>query len=232
MPPELRAPFAAHTLLRIDGAAVLTADTDLPAWVCESLERAPWVVVRRALAGCEAVAGGKASSRGGLVPVGIRGDSRQQRFAAWVSEEATLEQVTPQLLASRRPWALAGCEATCARRAAVPALAALDAVEKIMRQHALAGYWGPGGSVGFELTSGRSTATQSSDLDIVVQLDHAIPPTDANSLLSSLTVVPVRTDVLLEMPHGAVALSEYARGESFVLRTSQGPRLVKDVADL
>ena len=213
MPPE-STPFAAHTLLRIDGAAVLTADTDLPAWVCESLERAPWVVVRRA------------SSRGGLVPVGIRGDSRQQRFAAWVSEEATLEQVTPQLLASRRPWA------TSARRAAVPALAALDAVEKIMRQHALADYWGPGGSVGFELASGRSTATQSSDLDIVVQLDHAIRPIDADSLLSSLTVLPVRTDVLLEMPYGAVALSEYARGESFVLRTSQGPRLVKDVADL
>lgn len=220
MPPELRAPFAAHTLLRIEGAAVLTADADLPAWVCESLERAPWVVVRRAVAGCEA------SRRGDLVPVGIRGDSRQQRFAAWVPEEAIRDQVTPQLLASRRPWA------TSVRRAAVPALAALDAVEKIMRQHALAGYWGPGGSVGFELASGRSTATQSSDLDIVVQLDRAIPVMDARSLLSSLAVLPVRTDVLLELPHGAVALPEYARAESFVLRTARGPRLVRDVADL
>ena len=214
MPPESRTPFAAHTLLRIDGAAVLSAETSLPVWVCESLAGAPWVVVRRA------------SCRDGLVPVGIRGDSRQQRFAAWVSEEATLEQVTPQSLASRRLWA------TGARGAVAPALAALDAVEKIMHRHGFEGCWGPGGSVGFELATGRSTVNQNSDLDLVVQLDHAIPAIDARSLLSSLAVLPVRIDVLLEMPHGAVALSEYARAGGFVLRTAQGPLLVKDVADL
>ena len=214
MPPESRTPFAAHTLLRIDGAAVLRADTSLPAWVCESLERAPWVVVRRA------------SCRDGLVPVGIRGDSRQQRFAAWVSEDASREQVTPQWLASQRLWV------TCARRALAPALAALDTVEKIMHRHGFEGCWGPGGSVGFELASGRSTVNQNSDLDLVVQLERAIPALDARSLLSSLAVLAVRIDVLLEMPQGAVALSEYARAGGFVLRTAQGPRLVRDIADL
>jgi phosphoribosyl-dephospho-CoA transferase len=214
MPPELSTRFAAHTLLRIGGPAALTADTGLPAWVCESLERAPWVVVRRA------------SYRGGLVPVGIRGDSRGLRFAAWVSEDVILEQVTPQSLASRRPWA------TAARRPVFPALAALDDVEKLMRAHALEGCWGLGGSVGFELASGRSVVTQSSDLDLVVQLDQVMPAVDARALLSSLAVLPVRTDVLLETIHGAVALSEYACAESFVLRTIQGPRLIRNVGEL
>ena len=44
-----------------------------------------------------------------------------------------------------------------------------------------------------------------------------------------MSKLPVRIDVLLETPAGAVALAEYARGKSVVmLRSPQGPRLVAD----
>jgi phosphoribosyl-dephospho-CoA transferase len=203
-----------HTLLRIDGPTALTVDSDVPTWVFPALERAPWVVVRRA------------SCRDGLVPVGVRGDSRDRRFASWVSEDGILERATPRLLASRRAWAVSS------RRDLVPALAALDAVSKIMLEHGLEDHWGPGGSVGFELASGRATATANSDLDLVVQSDQAIPFASTRSLLAALAGLSVKTDVLLEMPHGAVALAEYARAESFVLRTAQGPRLIRNAAEL
>jgi phosphoribosyl-dephospho-CoA transferase len=182
-------------------------------WVARSLLRAPWVVVRRTQA------------RDSMIPVGVRGESRQQRFAAWVSPAAILECVTPRALAALRAWT------SSPRCAEVPALAALDSVEKIMRAHDLESLWGPTGSVGFELACGCRTATVGSDLDLAVQLDRSVSAAHARSLHEALVALPVRSDVLLEMPQGAVALAEYARlPGSFVLRTPQGPRLSTDTA--
>ena len=63
-----------HELLRVRDARDLVKGEALPAWVEESLGRVPWVVVRRALC------------RGGLIPVGVRGGLREQRFAAWATK--------------------------------------------------------------------------------------------------------------------------------------------------
>lgn len=201
-----------HTLLRVSGPHALGAD--LPIWVNESLHRAPWIVVRRGQVARE------------LIPVGVRGTSRGQRFASWVGAEEVLEVVTPRALAHGRAW----MQIDPARRAAIAALDVLDRIEPIMAAHGLDGMWGPGGSVGFELASRVAVATASSDLDLVVEVDR--PETFAcSSLAATLAALAVRVDVLLETPDGAVALSEYARarheGAPYVLRTTQGPRLVR-----
>src|SRR3569833_1118590 len=112
-PMALRAPERkTHTLVRIRGPQAFTAasESDLPGWAAGSLRRAPWVVLRRA------------PMRGELLPVGVRGEFRHQRFAAWLSPDEALELATPQRLASSR-----------ATRA-VAALAALPHVERIMRE--------------------------------------------------------------------------------------------------
>jgi phosphoribosyl-dephospho-CoA transferase len=212
-PVVLRAPeLKPHTLVRIRGEQALRAapGSDVPAWVTDSLQRAPWVVVRRA------------QIRDGLVPVGVRGDSRQQRFGAWLAVDEALEAITPQALASCR---------TTTR--AIPALSMLPRAEKIMCEYGLGGLWGPSGSVGFELASGVPVVSSSSDLDLVLALDR--PELIANralSLWTALAALPVRVDVLLETSVGAAVLCEYVRvcrGESrsFVLRTPDGPRLVQ-----
>jgi phosphoribosyl-dephospho-CoA transferase len=133
------------------------------------------------------------------------------------------EALTPQLLASRRPWARS------ARRGTIPALRALDTVESIASQAGFAAAWGPTGSVGFELASGQPTATATSDLDLAVWADRPLPVAAARALVDALDLLPVRADVLLETPRGAVALAEYARSAGTVaLRTAHGPRLVDD----
>jgi len=218
-----------HTLIRIDGPQALRAEAGgpisppavgLPTWAAESLRRAPWVVVRRA------------QINGGLIPVGVRGESRQQRFAAWLSPDDALEVVTPQALVSSRAWALAAA-ADPVRHRTIAALVVRDRVERVMCEHGLAERWGPGGSVGFELASGKPTVTSSNDLDLVLELDRLdLIAGSASSLGSALTGLPVRVDVLLETPEGAVVLSEYVRvcrSEtcSFVLRSSTGPRLIQ-----
>jgi phosphoribosyl-dephospho-CoA transferase len=217
-PMVLRAPdLKTHTLVRIRGPQALATASGsvLPDWAAESLRRAPWVVVRRA------------PTQGGLVPVGVRGESRQQRFAAWLSPDEAIELATPQALAS--------CRAT----RAVAALAVLPHVERVMHGHGLAALWGPSGSVGFELASGKPTVTASSDLDLVIEIGRpALIPCNAVSLWNALTALPVRVDALLEGPWGAVALAEYARAlagdhhHSFVLRTPSGPRLIDSIAGL
>ena len=213
MPPELQT----HTLLRVAGPEVLQGVA--PAWVDGSLLKAPWVVVRRATTSPE-----------GLIPVGVRGNCREQRFGSWISTDAILEHVTPQMLVWRRAWG------DVSRRAVIPALAALDIVATIMSKHDLQAHWGPGGSVGFELASGSATASKNSDLDLIVRADGALPDEQARSLSVALSSLAVRADVLLEMPQGAIALSEYARTDcqtgTFVLRTTQGPQLIRGSGEL
>jgi phosphoribosyl-dephospho-CoA transferase len=89
--------------------------------------------------------------------------------------------------------------------------------------------WGPTGSIGFQLATGLETATPSSDLDILVRVPSRFPSTEARLIRDSLIGMPVRVDVQIETPLGAVALDEYARArKTTLLRTLDGPRLVAD----
>jgi phosphoribosyl-dephospho-CoA transferase len=103
-------------------------------------------------------------------------------------------------------------------------------VAAILSAHGFAGRWGPGGSVGFELVSGVPSTTSGSDLDLVLNADEPVTRTDAVRLHADLSRLPVRIDLLLETPHGAAMLSEYAKEQGLMLlRSAQGPRLVGDL---
>jgi len=195
-------PFQPHDLLRVDPAAVAELTRDLPGWTAASLAAVPWVVARRAMA-CE-----------GLLPVGIRGHGRSERCAAWLPLAAIVECRTPEDLAAAR-----------ARHSSeIPALAALDPVSTL-----LAGSdWGPAGSIGFELATGRPTAHPDSDLDIVLRAPGRVGRDEAGRLLAALAALPVRVDVAVETPLGACSLAEIAAGGPAVVKTPNGPRLVRD----
>jgi phosphoribosyl-dephospho-CoA transferase len=197
-----------HTLLRIAGAQSLNSDTEAPAWVEPSLHVASWVVVRRA------------SVSMGLIPVGVRGTSRHERFASWVSELDVLDSVTPQALGRLRGWR------NSTRSRTIAALGVLPCVDQIMVAHGFDAAWGPTGSVGFELASNHPTATVNSDLDVSIQLISPCTPAIAGSLHAALAKLQTHVDVLLEMPQGAVALAEYVHNPgSCIFRTTRGPRV-------
>jgi phosphoribosyl-dephospho-CoA transferase len=201
---------AVHSLLRLRSAETLEWESDPPGWASESLRRAPFVVMRRPL------------PRTAALPVGVRGAARSQRAAAWVSAGAVQECITPQMLAAQRVWRQR-------RVASTPAVAALEEVAAIFDGHGMAGQWGPGGSVGFELASGVPATTRNSDLDIVLGAAASMARTDAARLHAELSALTVRIDVLLETPNGAVALAEYANSAgAILLRSPQGPRLARD----
>jgi phosphoribosyl-dephospho-CoA transferase len=202
---------AVHALLRVARVDALTWELPRPDWGRASLQRAPWVVVRRC------------ARRVGLWPVGVRGALREQRAAAWLPDFAVQECITPQQLAARLAWRQHPVNA------ANRAVTVLDEVATILAAHGHAGHWGPAGSVGFELASAVPCTSAHSDLDLVLTADQPIARAEAAALHADLSQLPVRIDLLLETPHGAVALSEYiAAGRSMLLRCAQGPRLVCD----
>jgi len=204
-------PAAVHALLRVGDLDALLWEGRKPEWAGASLQRAPWVVIRRP------------TRRPAAIAVGVRGTLRRQRAAAWLEDRAVQECVTPQQLAGRRDWRrLAG------RHASRP-FRVLDEVAAVLAAHGHGGRWGPGGSVGFELASGLSCTTPASDLDLVLQADQPIARANAAMLHAELSRLPVQIDLLLETPRGGVALSEYASSNAVtLLRCPDGPRLVRD----
>ncbi len=203
---------AVHSLLRIGCIDALEWESAPPDWAFGSLQRAPWVVVRRP------------APRGDFWPVGVRGESRSQRAAAWLPMTAVTECATPQSLLTQ---ALA-CNFL---RHPLAAFAALPAAAEIFNAQFLEGAWGPGGSVAFELASGVPTATASSDLDLIVHVEEPGAMRNPAQLQAALSRLPVRADVLIETPQGGVLLAELSTGGAMLLRSAVGPRMVRSPWD-
>jgi phosphoribosyl-dephospho-CoA transferase len=90
--------------------------------------------------------------------------------------------------------------------------------------------WGPGGSVGFELASGRPVTTEASDLDLVIRASRKIAVEEARSLLDSTIGLETKVDVRVETSVCGFSLEEYVKAPSsgILLRYSDGVRLGKD----
>ena len=197
-----------HDMLRLISGVGLRHEESVPAWVPTSLSLAPWVVVRRA------------RGSGRLIPVGVRGSTRAERFAALLGPEAVAARVTPEGLIAERVWH----HMPRARR--MGPIRVLDAVDELFSSLGLV--WGPTGSVGFELATGVAAAGTASDLDVVVRAPEPLPLESARELADHLNRLPTCVDAQLDTPAGAVMLSEYARGDRVLLRTPEGPRLIWD----
>jgi phosphoribosyl-dephospho-CoA transferase len=197
-----------HDLLRLAKGAKLRYEEPVPGWVPARLARTPWVVVRRV------------RTPSALIPVGVRGSTRSERFAAFLSPTDVVARVSPEDLAAARGWRHAF------RGRGLGAVRVLEAVDELFTFLGLA--WGPTGSVGFELATGAAVAGPASDLDVVVRAPKPWSRTRARELTDGLARLPVRVDTQLDTPSGTVALTEYARGGRVLLRTPDGPRLVRD----
>src|SRR5580658_1053483 len=198
---EVNKPWV-HDLLQIDPALLTSGCGAEPHWIQETLIVCPWVVVRRA------------QTSFGRIAVGVRGATRSERWAAFCDGSQVRKIVRPeQLLPS-------SCR--------TPALRALHEIRERWADLALS--WGPTGSVGFELASGRRVTTEASDLDLVIRAPQRIPVDRARSLLDRTLGLETRVDVRVETPLCGFALEEYALTSSsrILLRYAEGVRLGKD----
>ena len=209
-----------HDLLWLRGDAALDIGDGAPAWVtarrAAGAEFSP-VVVRRA-----------AATGAGRIPVGLRGATRGERWAAQAAARDVLRVVTPEDIARARGWREAGPLDSFA------AVRLLARIAPLLDASPLA--WGVAGGVGHALATGRADVLRpDSDLDLLLR---APSPADARALrevallLAGLAGPPAgaRIDVQVETPLGAFSLAEWSRGAAsmVLLKTAAGPVLVAD----
>jgi phosphoribosyl-dephospho-CoA transferase len=194
-----------HDLLQIHRGSVRSEFAAEPSWVRQTMLNCPWVVVRRA------------QSEFGHIAVGVRGDSRSDRWAASCEKSLVREIVRPEELLLRD---------SDAQR--TPALRALQEMSERWADLALP--WGPAGSVGFELASGRKVTTEASDLDLVIRATQQIGVEEARFLLDRSFGLEAKVDVRVEAPACGFFLEEYVSASSakILLRYQDGVRLGED----
>jgi phosphoribosyl-dephospho-CoA transferase len=179
-----------HDLIRMHPASFTSVDA--PAWVNQRLSQCPWVVVRRARAPT------------GMIAVGVRGDTRNERWGGYAHQSAIEQIVEPnELLRVFR--ASTGADRT-------PPIQLLEKV--VGRWQGLTLPWGPTGSVGFELASGYRVTTPLSDLDIAIRAPERLSVELARSLWERVMGLQPRVDVRIETSECGFALEEYVRRPS------------------
>lgn len=202
-----------HDLIRIGSANCLLGFEMAHPWVSDSISVAPYVVVRRSL------------TNSCSIPVGVRGSSREQRWASFISKMHIVELISPVSLRVTN-------EVSRKRIAEVPALGLLLKLQKELASLNLR--WGPGGSVGFELASGYPTASSSSDLDLLIFAEQEFDQKFAKSLLQTCSSLELSSvcamDILVETPGGAFSLKELVNSKNgeVLLRYAGGSALVKN----
>lgn len=193
--------FLAHDLLW--GMTPERLPADAPQWVSESLGLGQPVVVRRAV-----VAPGQ-------IAVGVRGQSREQRYATSMPLAAVKLRVRPEDLRHVAP------------RRDLPALQALSRLRPLL--DARGWIWGVSGSAGFELASGIKALHERSDLDLILRTPQPLDRARAWDLLAQLDDSVCAVDMQLQTPFGAVALREWAgASQRVLLKDDVQARLVKD----
>ncbi|HZL70599.1 MAG TPA: malonate decarboxylase holo-ACP synthase [Candidatus Limnocylindrales bacterium] len=199
-----------HDLLEVDPERFIATEgrgKSIPGWVEERLLAFPFVVVRR----------GMATER--KIPVGVRGETRNQRWAASCHRACVKKIITPPQLLQ--------CAVSESRAQAIPALRSLFLLKVRWRDFDLP--WGPGGSIAFELATGRQVANPKSDLDIVVYADNRLTKNEAKRLCAVTADLPSEIDIRVETPRCGFSLREYSSANSnILLRTPTGGMLGRD----
>jgi phosphoribosyl-dephospho-CoA transferase len=197
-----------HDLLEIDAKQLISSEASAPVWVEEELRKCPFVVVRRGPA------------TGQEIPIGVRGTDRNQRWAAFCHPKLVKCILTPpQLLRRTVPTSRAN---------ATPAFRALHLLKD--RWMDVDHPWGPGGSVGFELATGRLVVKPESDLDIVLYADRRMTADKAKSLCARAMNLPAVVDIRVETSVCGFSLREFASRSpaTILLRAPSGVLLGRD----
>lgn len=199
--------YLTHDLLKIHTDLNIQPLSD---WAAASLEKCPFVVVRRA------------PSAGKMIPVGIRGANRKERQAAFISEEDVLERISPTEITAEKRWnKLINFPRDL--RMVLKKTSALFSNLNIR--------WGPTGSVGFYLASGLCVINEQSDLDLAIYSDSIFSRGAAKMILDDINAIAdgLNIDALVETPVGAVLLTENADiKRKILMRTVHGPVLIEN----
>ena len=189
-----------HDLILLREESALISSEGGPSYPYLNPNQRPWVVVRR----------GRISD--GLIPVGVRGSQRHERWAGFTEVSEVLE--------TRRPDQLRLLLAEDSRRL-LKAFRTLSYLENHLVGLDMS--WGPGGSVGYELASRIPAVRDGSDLDLILFAPKKLNITKAQDLWRMISSAPGKVDALVETPFCGFSLEEFVTtSRKILLRASDG----------
>jgi phosphoribosyl-dephospho-CoA transferase len=150
----------------------------------------------------------------------VRGNARSERWATFYEERLARKIVRPEELLLR--------DRISNDVRQTPARRALQQMKERWANLTLP--WGPAGSVGFELASGRKVTTEASDLDLVIRARQRIDVEEARLLRDRTLGLEAKVDVRVETPECGFSLEEYvlASPARILLRYPDDVRLAED----
>jgi phosphoribosyl-dephospho-CoA transferase len=193
-----------HDLLWVPTTSLTDFDGRLPTWLSA---KETVVVVRRD------------RHDQGRIPVGVRGQTKEERLAAFVPPSCITHKVTPYDLVRGKAWL------SHPALGHHPVLLTVQQVAPVLDAMGLP--WGITGSLGFELATGVPCLHAKSDLDLVIDAPTVLDRSSAQVIAHALSDTPCRWDIQIETPMGAVALAEWARHSAVLVKTNLGPCLTE-----
>ncbi|WP_163653166.1 malonate decarboxylase holo-ACP synthase [Listeria sp. PSOL-1] len=193
-----------HDLLQIH---VKPYEKELTSWALQSLNKAPWVVVRR--------------DETTNIPVGIRGHKRNQRLAFEISLQDVIKKVTPYHIFKQKMWERLPVERK--------SLTGIKALSHIYQQYPTLPF-GVGGSVGFECVTHQESIQKTSDLDLLLYLPEKVSQENLQQWQLFFEKYPVHIDVQIITLGGGFSLQEWLNKttRTILVKTKSGPVLVED----
>lgn len=200
--------YNVHDLVFFSDVTDLTYAGSCPDWVATAVMRAPVGVIRR----------GQAPA--GMLPVGIRGSNKSQRFGAYLPVTAVTDHLTSQEI---RHFGRSNRQDKM-----LPIWQALDQINPYLDTHQYD--WGLSGSAAYELVTGIPTVNQNSDLDFIAFNQEQLTPPKAQHLLDWLNSFGPHADVQIMRGQAGFSLEDYCyhHGQGVLVKSLQGPYLSAD----
>src|SRR5699024_1538915 len=158
----------------------------------------------------------KPLSKNGVV-VGVRGNQRNQRFAFEINKQMIQKRVTPyealehfrfnQLPESRKDFPV------------------FQALRNTQDKQLLSSNFGITGSAGYEIVTGDMMVKETSDLDLILKVNHRIPFDKLKKLWENLNQFSVHADVQLVNDDRGFSLEEFVQqnGKQVLMKSGTGP---------
>jgi phosphoribosyl-dephospho-CoA transferase len=206
--------YGPHDLLWVTSRKALISSEALPDWALSGRFAHAPVVVRRDKPG-----------EPGLIPVGLRGETRSQRIPAYIHRDAVLQVIRPEDIIRNVVWQ---------NRLTLQCFSAVTALKELAPQLDATGLcWGPTGSIGYALATGLPVLHEQSDLDLVVRASAPLTPAQGAILRAAMELASCRVDMQIDIGRGAFSFAEWAFNRGHVLvRTDVGPFLAGDPWEL
>lgn len=202
-------PVHAHDLIWLKPSTEYLFQSESPEWVSQVWQINDPLVVRRDY-----------SDHLNLIPVGVRGYQRNQRWGGWL--HAT------DILTVQTPAEVALLSNNLNNQQQLAAFATFQTLTRLMSYQ-----WpfvlGVTGSLAFSLATGKIWCHEKSDLDLSIRcFTKSLTKPTVQPFYQFIQSCSCRVDVQISSPLGGFSLAEWLSNDQVLLKTNHGPLMVDD----